>query len=345
MKKLRISVLMHEKFLPPDSIEGLGEKDIAPFKTEYDVTAGLRALGHEVVPIGIADDLAPLRTNVRGFKPDVVFNLLEEFAGVDTHVPFVLGYLELAGQRYTGCNPWGMMLACNKGLTKKILRYHRIRAPEFVVVPLGSKLRPPPRFPYPMIVKSATSHGSVGIAQASFVTDEQKLTERVTFIHEQLMTDAIVEQYIEGRELYVGVMGNHRLATLPTWEFVFENLPDAAPRIVTERMKWSHHYQERTGITTKAAGDLSPAAAKAISNVCKRIYRALGQTGYARMDLRYTSDGHIYLLESNPNPQLARGEDFAASAESEGVSYEKLLQRIVGLGLTSKQAGGAAPAA
>lgn len=336
MKKLRISVMMYEKFVPPDSIDGLTEKQIAPFKTEHDVTKGLRDLGHEVVTVGIGDSLTPIRDTLRTFKPDVVFNLLEEFAGVETYVPFVLGYLELVGQLYTGCNPRGMLIAGNKGLTKKILRYHRIRAPEFVVVPFGLKLRRTPRFPFPMIVKSDTAHGSVGIAQASVVTDEKKLAERIAFIHDQLQTDAIVEQYIDGRELYVGVIGNDRLATLPVWEFFLEKLPDGAPRIVTQRMKWNKDYQERTGITTGAATDLPPGAEKAIPNLCKRIYRALGQTGYARMDLRLAPDGHVYLLESNPNPQLARNEDFADSAQRVGVSYEKLLQRIVNLGRSSR---------
>jgi D-alanine-D-alanine ligase len=273
---------------------------------------------------------------LRDFKPDIVFNLLEEFAGCDTHVPFVLGYLELAGQLYTGCNPRGMMVSCNKALTKKILRYHRIRAPEFVVVPLGKTMKLPPRIPYPLIVKSATSHGSVGIAQASVVTDEQKLTERVSFIHEQLMTDVIVEQYIEGRELYVGVMGNHRLHTMPIWEIFFEKLTDGAPHIVTEKMKWDYDYQERTGVATRSAEALPAGSEKTIPNVCKRIYRALGQTGYARMDLRLMPDGKVYLLESNPNPQLAYGEDFAESAHAAGITYEKLLQRIVNLGLRSR---------
>jgi D-alanine-D-alanine ligase len=336
MKKLRISILMHERFVPPASIDGLSKKEIAPFKTEYDVTAGLRSLGHEVIPLGIGDDLAPIRANLKNFKPDVMFNLLEEFAGVDTHVPFVLGYLELAKQLYTGCNPRGMMIACNKGLAKKILRYHRIRAPEFVVVPLGTKMKLPPRIAYPLIVKSATSHGSVGIAQASVVADEQKLVDRVNFIHEQLATDVIVEQYIEGRELYVAIMGNNRLQTLPIWEIFFENLAEGAPRIVTAKMKWDVDYQERTGVTTRAATDLPPGAEKNIANVCKRIYRSLGQTGYARMDLRLTPDGHVYLLESNPNPQLAHAEDFADSAQAAGISYEKLLQRIVNLALNSR---------
>lgn len=337
MKKLRISVLVYEKFVPPDSIDGLTPKQIAPFKTEYDVTKGLRDLGHEVVTVGIGDDLAPIRDTLRNFKPDIAFNLLEEFAGLETYVPYVLGYLELGGHVYTGCNPRAMMIACNKGLTKKILRYHRIRAAEFVVVPFGTKLRQPPRFPYPMIVKSDTAHGSVGIAQASFVTDEKKLAERIDFIHDQVQTDAIVEQYIEGRELYVGVMGNQRLTTLPIWEFFLEKLPDGAPRIVTQRMKWSHEYQERTGVTTGPAADLPPPVEKSIAALCKRIYRALGQTGYARMDLRLTPDGHVYLLESNPNPQLARDEDFTDSAKKAGLSYEELLGRIVNLGVASRE--------
>jgi D-alanine-D-alanine ligase len=311
-------VMMHESFVPPESVEGLSEKEVAPFKTEFDVTATLREMGHAARPLGVGDDLGVIRDAIRDFKPRIVFNLL--------------GYLELIRQPYTGCNPHGLMFATNKALQKKILRFHRIPVPEFAMFPRGRKIRASRKLHYPMIVKSATAHGSVGIAQASIVNDEQKLRERVEFVHEQIHTDAIAEQFIDGRELYVGVIGNRRLMTLPIWELLFDNLPEGAPRIATSMAKWNHDYQTRAGVNTRAAQDLPDGLAARIIHLCKRAYRALGQTGYARMDLRLTPEGEAYLIESNPNPQLAYGEDFAESAEAAGLGYEALLRRIISLG-------------
>ncbi len=333
MKKSRILVMMHESFVPPQSIEGLSDKEVAPFKTEFDVTATLREMGHQARPLGVGDDLGVIRDAIREFRPKIVFNLLEEFRGRDALIPYVLGYLELIRQPYTGCNPHGLMFATNKALQKKILRFHRIPVPDFAVFPLRRKIRVSKKLPYPMIVKSATAHGSVGIAQASIVYDEEKLRDRVQFVHEQIHTDAIAEQFIDGRELYVGVIGNRRLMTLPIWEMLFDNLPEGAPRIATSMAKWNYDYQTRAGVNTRAAVDLPDPLAARIVHLCKRAYRALGQNGYARMDLRLTPEGEAVLIESNPNPQLAYGEDFAESAEAAGLGYEVLLQRIISLGL------------
>ncbi|MFQ5411149.1 MAG: ATP-grasp domain-containing protein [Phycisphaerae bacterium] len=333
MRKLQILVLVHKDFVPPETIEGLSEEEIEPWKTEYDVVSSLQNMGHDTHTLGVEDELKPLRDAITEWRPQIVFNLLEEFRGLGTYVPYILGYLELMRQAYTGCNPRGMMLATSKALQRKVYKHHRILAPDFFAVARGRTIKRPRRLGFPLIVKSGTEHGSVGISQASIVHDDEKLKDRVAFIHEQVHSDAIVEQFIEGRELYVGVIGNERLRTLPVWEMIFDNLPEGAPRIATSKIKWDAKYQKKVGLKTHAAKDIPDGVTDRIMRVCKRAYRALGQSGYARMDLRLTENNEIYLLESNPNPQLAYDEDFAESAHAVGIDFEQLLERIIRLGL------------
>jgi len=333
-RRMRVLVLMHEDLVPPDSIKGVSEKEMTPWKTEFDVVATLRDMGHEVLPLGVASDLGVLRDAILEFKPRITFNLLEEFHGVAVYDQHVVSYLELMKRRYTGCNPRGLLLAHDKALSKKLLSFHRVRVPEFAVFPPGVKIRKPRRLEYPLLVKSLTEEGSDGIAQASLVEDDTQLAERVEFVHRSLGTDAIAERFIEGRELYVGVIGNRRLQTLPVWELLFTKAPEAKPIIATAKVKWDLDYQKKLGIVYRAA-DILPAGAKAtIDKMCKRAYRVLELSGYARMDLRLTADGRIYMLEANPNPQLSYGDEFAESAESSGIAYDDLLQRIINLGLS-----------
>lgn len=338
-KKLRIIVLMHEDLIPPDSIEGMTEAQVAPFKTEFDVTATLREMGHTVWPLGVGSDLSVIKSAVDRLEPDIAFNLLEEFDGIGVFDAHVVSYLEMIKLPYTGCNPRGLMLSHNKATAKMIARYHRINVPRFEVVPLGKKLRRRGKLKFPVIVKSLTEEGSMGISQASVVHDHEKLNERVAFVHRTIGTDAIVEQYVDGRELYVGVIGNDRLSTLPIWELNFARLRPDAPRIATGRIKWDYKYQEQIGLDSMAAADLPPGLDRTIPHLCKRVFRALALSGYARIDLRLTDDGKVYLLEANPNPQLAYGEDFAESAEHAKIDYETLLQKILNLGLSYRLIG------
>ncbi|HKQ63136.1 MAG TPA: ATP-grasp domain-containing protein [Candidatus Polarisedimenticolaceae bacterium] len=332
-RKLRVLVLMHEDLVPPASIEGLNEKEVDVFRTEYDVVTMLRKMGHEVQPLGVAYDLGVLRSALDSFNPHITFNVLEEFHGVPVYDHHVVGFLELMKRRYTGCNPRGLMLAHDKALSKKILAYHRVPVPDFIVFELGQKARKPRRLSYPLMVKSLTEEGSVGIAQASVVNDDDGLRERVEFLQRQLRTDVIAEQYVEGRELYVGLLGNHRVRRLPIWELLFTKMPDDVPHIATEKVKWDLAYRKKRGIKAAAAKDLPVGAEQRIDRLCKRAYRALNLTGYARLDLRMTDDGRLYLLEANPNPQLSDGDEFAAAARAAGMSYEKLLDEILKLGL------------
>ena len=331
--KLRILALVHRHLIPPDVLPDGTDLVSAPWRTEYDVISTLRTLGHEVRALGVHDDLGDIRRASAEWKPDIAFNLLEAFDDVTIFDQNVVSHLELLKLPYTGCNPRGLLIARDKSLSKKLLAYHRIAVPEFEVFRIGRPIRRPRRLTFPLIVKSLTQEASVGISQASVVDSDEKLKERVAFIHESIRTAAIVERYIEGRELYVGLMGNQVLRSLPVWELFFTNMPSDAWRIATDRVKWSVKYQKKHGIESGPAGELPGTTGENIQRLCKRAYRALELTGYARIDLRLDEAGTLWVLEANPNPQIARGEDFAASAERMGVNYEALLQRIINLGL------------
>ena len=255
MKRLRALVIVHSTLVPPDSLDGASPKEIEEWRTEYDVISHLKAAGHEVRPIGISDSLSELRRAILDWKPEIVFNLLEEFDGIVTYDQHVVAFLELMRQPYTGCNPRGMLLSRDKVLCKQLLSYHRIPTPQFLVFPRGRKLHIPRKLRFPLFVKSSTEDASLGIAHASVVDDLRQLTERVVFIHEQIHSDALVEEYIEGRELYVGVLGNDRLKVLPVWEMTFGSLPENLPAIATRKVKWDRRYQQKYGITTAAAAD------------------------------------------------------------------------------------------
>jgi D-alanine-D-alanine ligase len=336
MKKLRALVVVHASLVPPESLEGHTEKEIEEWRTEYDVTTTLRRIGHEVLCVGVLDSLTELRTAIADWKPDIVFNLLEEFDGIVTYDQHVVAFLELLRQPYTGCNPRGLLLSRDKSLCKQLFAYHRIPTPQFTVFSRGAKFRVPRRLRFPLFVKSTVEDASLGIAQASVVDDAAKLRERVEFVHEQVKSAALVEEYVAGRELYVGILGNERLTRLPVWEMVFGSMPDSLAAIATRKVKWDKRYQSRYGITTRAAEDLPPAVVARLDKLSRRIYRALGLSGYARMDFRVTPEGNIYVLEANANPNLEAEEDFADSARASGIGYEDLLGRLIQLGLSYK---------
>ena len=340
MKSLRILVLLHPDLIPPDSLKGHSDKEINVWKTEYDVVSTLKAAGHEVRPLGVQYELKPIRDAIEEWKPDVAFNLLEQFHGETAYDQNVASFLELCKLPYTGCNPRGLMLARGKALAKKLVAYHRIPVPAFAVFPMRRKTKRPARLGFPLIVKSVSEDASIGIAQASVVDNDEKLQERVAFIHEKIGTDAIVEQFIDGRELYVGVLGNDRLRVLPVWELEFGDMGEGTSRIATAKVKHDLEYQEKLGIKSGPAKDLTPELRTRIGNIAKRICRALEMDGYARVDFRLSSDGIPYFLEANPNPEIAKVEDFAEAAAKDGLRYRKLLNRIVQLGIQRANAAG-----
>ncbi len=332
MKPLRVLVLMHETLVPPKSLAGLSDKQIDEFRTEYDVMAHLRKAGHDVRAQGLGDNLAELRTVITEWQPDIAFNLMEEFQGIVTYDQYVVAFLELMKQPYTGCNPRGMMISRDKALSKQILSYHRIPTPGFALFRKAQRYKLPRKLKFPLFVKSATEDASVGISQASVVHDAEKLKERIEFIHEQTNSDALVEEYIEGRELYVGVLGNDRLRTFPVWEMDFGTLPDVMANIATRKVKWDRRYQSKHGIRTGAADNLPDGCAAYLDKLSKRIYRALYLSGYARMDFRMRADGSVFVLEANANPNISHKEDFADSAQAAGVEYSAVLEQIIRLG-------------
>jgi D-alanine-D-alanine ligase len=335
MKKLRVMMLVHSYLVPPDDLVDEEDPRMEKFRTEFDVRNALQSLGHEVCMVPVADEIAPVRRAIEEWKPDIAYNMLEAFGENAAHDYYVVSYLDMLKIPYTGCNPRGLLLSRDKALSKKILAYHRINVPKFKVFPWGKTLRSDRLrgLPYPMVVKSLIEQGSVGIAQSSYVSSAEELVERVIQVQEMTGGDAIAEQYIDGRELYVTVIGNERLEVLPIREIVFGKEDEAAPRIATYKVKWDLKYRERHGIDYVFARNLPAGMPEYIARLAKRIYRILDLSGYARTDLRLGKDGKVYVLEANPNAAIAYNEDVAFSAEKAGMSYEQLIQRVLNLGL------------
>lgn len=331
MRKLRVLLVVHQTLLPPEKPTEAEIRN-AEWSAEHQVGSTLRELGHEVRFVGLGSHIGALRTAIWDFKPNLVFNLTEDFDGVAHFDQNVVSFLELMRVPYTGCNPRGLMVARDKALAKKVLAFHGIPTPSFQVFPRQGAMKPSPDLKYPLIVKSVTEEASLGISQASVVQNESQLRERVNFIHEHVDTDAIAEQYISGREIYVGLLGNLRTEALPVWELHFGALGEQAEPIATQRVKWSQKYRDRYKISSGKAELPADIEGKA-QEICRKAYRALTLSGYARMDLRLTETGELYLLEANPNCHIGQQEDFAQSARSKGLPYSELLWRILNLGL------------
>jgi D-alanine-D-alanine ligase len=274
-----------------------------------------------------------LRQKLESFAPDVIFNLADQFKNNRGFDQNIVSLLEMQGVPFTGCGATGLVLCKHKGTSKKILGYHHIHVPNFVVIPRGQRIARLKRPKFPLLVKPVKEEASYGISQASFVTSDEQFKERVAFIHEKHDSDVIAEEYIEGRELYVSVMGNARLTVFPIRELVFREVPPNEPKIATYRAKWDEEYRKRWGLQNQFPEDLAPALVAEIEETCKRIYRLLTIEGYARIDLRLTANNEIYFIEANPNPILAEDEDFAQAAAKAGLPYPQLIDRIIGIGM------------
>jgi D-alanine-D-alanine ligase len=339
MKKLRVMMLVHYTLVPPEDLKAKDDPRMEKYRTEYDVKTALLALGHEVQVVGVYDDLSPIRKTVEEWKPHIAFNLLEDFAGISAFDYYVVSFFELMRLPYTGCSPRGLLLARDKGLSKKLLSYHHINVPGFLEFPLGNKTKRAGKLRFPVIVKSLMEEGSVGIARASVVENEKELMERVALIHERTQGDAIAEEYIDGRELYVTVLGNQKLEILPIRELVFGEVAPGTPKVATYRVKWNEEFRKKWGIGYQFARPLPNGLEEKIGHLSKRIYRNLDMNGYARVDLRITPENEIYVLEANPNPGIARDEDCTLSALKAGMTYEEFIQKLVGLGLARRSPG------
>src|SRR5215471_19439951 len=272
--------------------------------TEADVLRCLQRLGHEVETLAVFDNVTHVVEKLKACAPDVVFNLSESFHHDRSHEPNIPALLELMKVRYTGSGPDALLLCKDKALAKKVLAYHRVRLPQFVVSSRSSPLRRLKRFKYPGIVKPIGEEASDGISQASFVQNQQEAIERTRFIHQKFNSDALIEEYIEGRELYVSVLGNHRLTVFPAREIFFEQVPEDAPKFATFQAKWNEAYRKKWGIKNGAAKELPEGVADHLANLARKVYRLLKIRGFARIDVRLTAQGEVFLLEVNPNPSL-----------------------------------------
>ena len=285
--------------------------------------------GHEVIALGVHDNIDILIQTIQKKKPDVVFNMSEAFAGKRDFEPNLVALLELLNIPYTGSGPAGLQLCKNKGITKEILANHEINIPKFLI----AKRSHPPRnlkdFSYPAFIKPIELEASEGISQGSFVATEKEALDRIRFIHERLEVDAIVEEYIDGRELYVSILGNEKLTVFPPRELFFSEVPKGQPKFATFRAKWDDQYRKKWGIRSGVAKPLPSSVEKKMGDFCKKIYRHLGIRGYGRIDLRVKENGEIYFIEANPNPSIAKHEDFARSAAKSGLSYPELISKIL----------------
>lgn len=329
-RRLHITVLVDPATIPLDDPEFRDPAD-KPI-TEYHVCDALRALGHRVTVMGAEYDIASVAKALAEQEPDLVFNLTEQFCGDRRMDKNIAALLELLDIPFTGAGAMGLLLARDKSLCKQILRLHRIRVPHFISLPHRQRIRIPKNLPYPMVVKPALEDSSEGISNASLVYNAEALAERASFIHERWKQPVIAEEYIEGRELYVSIVGNKRLTVLPPRECCFNETSDQGPVMLTYRCKWDRQYREKWKIEFGFA-DLSPAVLQTIERVCKRAYRALQLQDYGRIDLRLTPDEKLVVLEANPNPDIAYGEEVAEAADKAGIDYESLIDQIVRLAL------------
>ncbi|MGH9623642.1 MAG: D-alanine--D-alanine ligase family protein [Bryobacteraceae bacterium] len=305
----------------------LREKEDRP--TEADVLTCLRGLGHEVDTLPVYESVAPVVEKISRFAPDVVFNLCESFFNNRAKEPNIPALLELMRVRYTGASPEALILSKDKALAKAILVYHRVRVPRFVLSRRACPLRRLRRFKFPAFVKPLGEDSSDGISKASFARNEAEAIERSRFIHERLACDAMIEEYIEGRELYVSVLGGRPVTVFPPREIFFGRIPESEPRFATFKAKWDDAYRANWGIENGPAAPFTDGFEKKIARFARRVHGLLKIQSMGRVDLRLTPSGELVFLEANPNPSLAQDDDFAQSAAAAGVSYPALIQRIL----------------
>jgi D-alanine-D-alanine ligase len=333
-QKLNITVLV-DKWTIPTHDPDFRQEPKEP-TTEYHVIQTLRELGHNVSILGSGDDITIVVTTLSEEKPDLVFNLTEQLGGDRCMDMNITAVLEMLGIPFTGSGPAGLMLCRDKGLCKQLLTLHRIRVPGFVSIAQNRKVRIPKSLQYPLVVKPAFEDSSEGISNASLVNNETALLERVKFVHEGWEQPAIVEEYIEGRELYVSIIGNKHLTVLPIRECFFDPDGSEGPQLATYRVKWNAKYREKWGIKFGFA-KLAPPIVKDIERICKRVYRLLQIRDYGRIDIRLTPENKLVVLEVNPNADIAYGEEVAEAAEKAGIPYKKLIDHIIHLALCRYQ--------
>jgi len=329
-KKLKITVLVDAAEITSEDPDFEGHPDIQT--TEHHVIGALRDLGYDVSVLGAVSDIGTITNTLTEQKPDLVFNLTEAFEGDRQLDKNIAALLEMVSAPFTGTGAAGLMLCRDKRLCKQLLSLHKIRVPHFYSLPLGHKVPVAKTIHYPLVVKPALEDSSEGISNASLVSNVSELQERTRYMHERWKQPAIAEEYIEGRELYVSLLGNKKLTVLPPREFFFDSDSGAGPQLATYHVKWNEQYREKWNIRFGFA-ELDQATMKNIGHVCKKVFRVLQLRDYGRIDLRLTNDNKVVILEANPNPDLAYGEEVAEAAEYAGLTYEELIDHIVHISL------------
>jgi D-alanine-D-alanine ligase len=319
MEGLKISVLFYE-----DRSTAAPEHD----EVVDQVADALSATGHQPVLLGIYDDLRELLDKLAEQEPDLVFNLCETFAGRDVNDGNITAALVLLGQRFTGTGPVGMALRQDKAITMKLLQFHEVACPQFAIFDMDN-LEFAGKMRFPVFVKPMRGDASIGIHDSSLVRNYESLIERVDFIHKDLQDAALVEEYIEGREFYVGVLGNDPPEALPIIEMDFSKLPPGYPRIYGWEAKFDHASRQFESVNSIVATDVAPETRHRITTAALEAVYALQVRDYARVDLRLAQDGMPYVLEVNANPYLERTSAFAIAALQAGMGYNTLINRIV----------------
>lgn len=313
-KAKRVLVLVHPQYHPRPG----GRKD-AP--TEYDVWTALRRLGHEV-------DIAPVENQLRAFdrvlretRPDLVFNLLEEFRGEAVYDFHIISYLEALGIAYTGCNPRALILTRNKLWTAHIARAEGVEVPDTRL----AGPRPPKH--YPALMKYNREHASLGMTAANVVRNSHQYTRTFKRLRAHFEGEKLVQSFIPGQEVSVAVWGNERTQAFPPWQL---HLP-GRHAIATAKVKFDSGYRRKQGIRAARFADVR--AGRRLQSEARKLFTRLDMNGYARFDFRLDAQGAAYLIDVNANPCLAKTEDFACAARSRGYSYEDVIQKVVSLGL------------
>lgn len=294
-----------------------------------EVAAALESIGHETLTLAFDDDVVRVATRLRDEAPDLVFNLTESFAGKSALDSGMASLLNLLHLRYTGSSHSGLLLAGDKVLAKRILSFHGIRTPEFAVLHRGA-LENAEALQFPVIVKPPQEDASIGITASSVARDLNELLACMDDIQRHHPGPILVERFIEGREFYVGILGNEEAEALPPAELDMSTFPEGVPKVATWSAKWEADDEESSGRTVFPE-DLDPEAADRMRQAAVDAFRALRLRDYARVDIRLDESGEPFVLEVNPNCYLARGEVFAEAAERVGLSYEALIGRILEL--------------
>jgi D-alanine-D-alanine ligase len=335
MAKLRVAVLydVWDDGSEPDAPEPArrGSKKKPEKEDRQQVHEALKSLGHSPFYVEIDGTTESLK-KLADTECDLVFNLTESWAGDDTKDINLAAYLDLLGKKYTGTGPGGLHLAQNKSLAKKIFAFHGIRTPYFASVHRG-RLDWSHDLQFPVIVKPAREDGSIGISFNALCESIKDLMERIHELHEQFDSPVLIEEYIEGREMYVAVLGNGEPEALPVVELDLSRLPEGTPRIAGSEVKWEKGTVAYKVTKSILPSDLEEETVQALQQTAVQAFRALELRDYGRIDMRLTADNRVYVLEVNPNPWLHSTAEFAMAAKKSGRDYLALIEEIVNLAL------------